>query len=73
MVAQSMGRDSLMGIQLPTFKKPNQYFLLSVKYVLWKCAINASDNDFMTHNGIYADTSGLDFTLQGLVFLVEFD
>jgi hypothetical protein len=65
---------------LPTLKKPNQYFLLSVKYVLRKRAINGSDNDFVTQNGFYnfgqtpyADASGLNYTLQALVFLVEFD
>ena len=38
-----------------------------------------SDNDFVTQNGFfnfgettYKDASGLDYTLQSLVFLVEF-
>jgi len=41
---------------------------------------NGSDNDFVTQNGFlnfgttaYADASGLDYNLQSLAFLVEFD
>jgi hypothetical protein len=42
-------------------------------------AIDGSDNDFVTQNGFinfgeetYKDASGLDYTLQALIFLVQF-
>jgi hypothetical protein len=64
---------------LPTFRKPNEYFVFSVKYNTPIVALTVIDNDFVTQNGYgsfgtigYADASGLDYNLQSLVFLVEF-
>jgi hypothetical protein len=65
---------------LPTFRKKNEFFLLSVKYPPRSGMelLTFSDNDFVTQNGFfnfgettYKDPSGLDFTVQSLVFLVE--
>ena len=50
--------------------------VLSIPPIL--CCIDYSDNDFVTQNGFinfgettFKDKSGLDFTLQSLVFLTE--
>jgi len=65
---------------LPTFRKKNEFFLLSIKYfLLLSQETDLSDNDFVTQNGFinfgettYKDGSGFDFTTQSLVFLVQF-